>query len=112
MPKSQEIAPLLPFLRRYARVLTGNQKSGDAYVAATIQALTADPSLVKAVGNPRVALYRLFTGIWESVPVGSTGPSDAQLPADQRLSHLPTAAPGLPVGRTRRIFRSGRSASS
>ena len=88
MSNSQEIAPFLPFLRRYARALTGNQKSGDAYVAATIQALIADPSLIKTGTNPRVALYRLFTGIWKSVPLGATGTAESQLPADQRLSHI------------------------
>ena len=36
MSASQTIAPYLPFLRRYARALTGNQNSGDAYVAAAL----------------------------------------------------------------------------
>ena len=33
MPKSQIVAQHVPYLRRYARALTGNQASGDAYVA-------------------------------------------------------------------------------
>ena len=61
MSTSQAIAPYLPFLRRYARALTGNQTSGDAYVAATLEALIEDPSVWKASASPRVALYRLFT---------------------------------------------------
>ena len=43
MPTSQAVAQHLPFLRRYARALTGSQASGDAYVAATLEALIEDP---------------------------------------------------------------------
>jgi DNA-directed RNA polymerase specialized sigma24 family protein len=38
VPNSSAVAQYLPFLRRYARALTGNQASGDAYVAATLEA--------------------------------------------------------------------------
>ena len=38
MNLSNVLAPHLPLLRRYARALTGSQRSGDAYVAATLQA--------------------------------------------------------------------------
>src|SRR6202522_2840956 len=43
MPKSQIVAQHVPYLRRYARALTGNQTSGDSYVAATLEALVKDP---------------------------------------------------------------------
>ena len=59
--KSQAVAQYLPFLRRYARALTGSQMSGDAYVSATLEALISDPSVIDEAGGPRVALYRLFT---------------------------------------------------
>ena len=39
------IARELPYLRRYARALTGSQKSGDAYAAATLEAMLDDPDL-------------------------------------------------------------------
>ena len=40
-------------------------------------------------GGPRVALYRLFTKIWNSVGVnGETSPADPDLPADARLASL------------------------
>ncbi len=35
---SKTVAQHLPLLRRYARALTGDQASGDAYVAATLEA--------------------------------------------------------------------------
>jgi CheY-like chemotaxis protein len=45
---SQAVAQHLPYLRRYARALTGSQSSGDAYVAATLEALVEDPSVLEA----------------------------------------------------------------
>ena len=39
MSRSQLVAEHLPLLRRYARALTGNQASGDAYVGAMLQHL-------------------------------------------------------------------------
>ena len=38
MTLSTRIAAHLPFLRRYARALTGSQNSGDAYVTAVLEA--------------------------------------------------------------------------
>ena len=43
--KSQIVTQDLPFLRRYARALSGSQTSGDAYVTATLEAVIADRSL-------------------------------------------------------------------
>src|ERR1700730_12426269 len=71
--KSQAVAQYLPFLRRYARALTGSQSSGDAYVGATLEALIEDPSVLEGPGGPRVALYRLFTRIWGSVGLNDSG---------------------------------------
>jgi CheY-like chemotaxis protein len=63
---TQTLAPHLPYLRRYARALTGSQSSGDAYVRAALSALlTGDQALDTSV-PPRVGLYRLFHAIWES----------------------------------------------
>jgi CheY-like chemotaxis protein len=79
----------LPFLRRYARALTGNQSSGDAYVAATLEALIADPSVLGEEGGPRVALYGLFTKIWNSISVnGAAGPVETALPGEQKLANI------------------------
>ena len=39
MSMSSRIAPHIPYLRRYSRALTGSQASGDAYVAAVLEAL-------------------------------------------------------------------------
>jgi CheY-like chemotaxis protein len=66
MSMSQTLAPHLPYLRRYARALTGSQSSGDAHVRAALTALLeGDQSLTEGV-PPRVGLYRLFHAIWQS----------------------------------------------
>jgi CheY-like chemotaxis protein len=66
MSMSQTLAPHLPYLRRYARALTGSQSSGDAHVRAALTALLAgDQSLMEGV-PPRVGLYRIFHAIWQS----------------------------------------------
>jgi DNA-directed RNA polymerase specialized sigma24 family protein len=87
--KSQAVAQYLPFLRRYARALTGSQMSGDAYVSATLEALIGDPAVMDEAGGPRVALYRLFTKLWNSVAInGEKTPVDPDMPADMRLAGL------------------------
>lgn len=89
MLKSQAVAQYLPFLRRYARALTGNQTSGDAYVSATLEALIQEPTVIDDSGGPRVALYRLFTKIWNSVGLNAkTSEIDLDMPADTRLANL------------------------
>jgi CheY-like chemotaxis protein len=79
----------LPFLRRYARALTGSQASGDSYVAATLEALIAEPTVGDDPHGPRVGLYRLFTKIWSSVSVNGAPPTgEGRLPGEQKLAHM------------------------
>jgi DNA-directed RNA polymerase specialized sigma24 family protein/CheY-like chemotaxis protein len=87
LPSSQIVAQYLPYLRRYARVLAGSQGSGDAYVVATIEALLKEPELLDKAANPRVALFRLFSTIWNSLAVnGVADPMDARTTSlEQRL---------------------------
>lgn len=61
-----QIAAELPYLRRYARALTGNQQTGDHYAAATLEALLSDPEILSGAREPKVALFRTFHGIWVS----------------------------------------------
>lgn len=66
MTLSTRIAPFLPYLRRYSRALTGSQTSGDAYVAAVLEALIADTAIFPRASNDKVALFRLFTSLFGS----------------------------------------------
>jgi DNA-directed RNA polymerase specialized sigma24 family protein len=86
---SHVVAQHLPFLRRYARALTGSQGAGDAYVAEVLEALIEDPSIIRDGADPRVQLYRIFTKIWSSVPVNKRPHSMEQSnTVEQRLGHL------------------------
>ena len=69
MTLSMRIAPHLPYLRRFSRATTGSQTSGDAYVAATLEALIADISIFPEATNDRIALYKLFSGLFSSSAV-------------------------------------------
>ena len=69
MSISDAIAPHIPFLRRFARALSGTQAAGDAYVAATLEAILADPDCFDAELDPKVALYKLFLRGWREVPI-------------------------------------------
>ncbi|MBL6428128.1 MAG: response regulator [Maritimibacter sp.] len=74
---SVKIAALLPYLRRYSRALTGSQKTGDTYAAATLEALLEDRSVFELGYDHKVALFRAFHQIWSSsgspVEVGEEG---------------------------------------
>ena len=61
---SVKIAALLPYLRRYSRALTGSQKTGDTYAAATLEALLEDRSVFELGYDHKVALFRAFHQIW------------------------------------------------
>jgi DNA-directed RNA polymerase specialized sigma24 family protein len=87
MPMTTAIAPHLPYLRRFARALSGTQGAGDAYVAATLETLIEDPSLIDANLDPRVALYRTFLNLWNSVD----------------LNLKPEAADGQPLAIDRKL---------
>ncbi|MBK0398777.1 response regulator [Limibaculum sp. M0105] len=81
---SELIAPQLPYLRRFARALCGEQRAGDAFVAAVIEALIEDRNALDLTLPTRVAVYALFHRLWSgSAPggpaTGDTGVGAAQL---------------------------------
>ena len=78
MSVSQAVAVNLPFLRRYARALTGSQVTGDTFVRATLETALADDDVRASLGGGRVPLYQIFNTVWSSAylevsPAGSTG---------------------------------------
>lgn len=76
MSLAREIAPHLPLLRRYARALTGAQDSGDAFVAASLEAIVARPEEFPRELEPRAGLYKVFHRIWEGANVELNGGSE------------------------------------
>jgi DNA-directed RNA polymerase specialized sigma24 family protein/CheY-like chemotaxis protein len=88
MSIAQKISPHIPYLRRYARALTGSQQAGDAYVAALLESLLADSSGFRGDLDPRLALYQAFTRLWSSLKVNlqpMPGASTSRKSVDAKL---------------------------
>jgi CheY-like chemotaxis protein/DNA-directed RNA polymerase specialized sigma24 family protein len=117
MSVSDAIAAQIPYLRRFARALAGNQESGDSYVVAALEALIADRSLI-GEEDTRVALYRLLLTVWDSLAInrGRSAPeatpgrlgrqySLQSLSARPRQAFLLTGLEGFSINDTARIMR-------
>jgi len=89
MSSSRSVAQYLPYLRRYARALTGSQSSGDAYVAAALEAIAKEPQLLNTSTNPRVALFGIFSVIWNSLAINAEAePITSGASIDRRLTQI------------------------
>ncbi|WP_338447285.1 response regulator [Pelagerythrobacter marensis] len=73
MPLGEQVANNLPYLRRYARALTGSQSTGDAFVRQTLEAALADDELKASLADGRVPLYRAFNKVWSSAYLETAG---------------------------------------
>jgi len=63
---SEKIGANLPYLRRFARALTGSQERGDQYAMATLEAVLSDRSVFDTSIAPKTALFKVFQSIWAS----------------------------------------------
>ena len=93
------IAPHLPYLRRYGRALTGSQESGDRYVQAALEMLVADPDSFPRDVTPRVAVFKVFLKVWNSIDINKLGETVPGEPAGNtaeskisRITPLPRQA--------------------
>jgi CheY-like chemotaxis protein/DNA-directed RNA polymerase specialized sigma24 family protein len=83
------VAEMLPFLRRYARALTGSQSAGDRYAATTLEALLQDRTIFDTASSDRVALYAAFHQIWSSLGTPMEEPAEGlEAAAQKHLSGL------------------------
>ena len=93
MSLGQQIAPHLPFLRRYARALTGSQSEGDRYVRAALETIVAAPEEFPRDIEPRLGLYRTFQAVWQSTHLeesdaGTDDSTESEAIARKRLARL------------------------
>ncbi|HET7716784.1 MAG TPA: response regulator [Bauldia sp.] len=117
MSVAELVGPHLPYLRRFSRALSGSQKSGDSYVEALLEAIVVDPTPITNSDNPRVSLYRLLCGLWESISLNlaSAEPQDeweraakaklASIEPRPRQAFLLTAVEGFSVSETAEILK-------
>jgi CheY-like chemotaxis protein len=89
MSLGQKIARHLPFLRRYARALAGNQQAGDHLVRLTLENIVAHPETLSGEEDLRLALYAEFQKICGTVPAEAVvSMTSREQIAQARLSHI------------------------
>jgi len=96
MSLGSKVANQLPYLRRYARALTGSQSAGDSFVRATLEAALADEELRAQIGEGRPQLYHVFNRVWSTAYVETTERSHGMLEqheaaAQERLAAMTPA---------------------
>lgn len=106
MPFMSTVAAELPYLRRYARAVTGAADLGDAAVRETLEALLEAPREFDMSRPPRLELYRIFHYLWRSETISalkSSGPI-AHLTPRSRQALLLTAVEAFSVEDTAEIL--------
>ena len=98
----QQLASELPYLRRYARALTGSQTLGDAAVRETLEALLAAPEEWDESQPAKAGLFKLFHRIWNSdmiQPLETRGRSGmiSKFSVERRQSLLLSTVEGFSV---------------
>jgi len=96
MHKTDQIAAHLPYLRRFARSLTGSQAAGDAYVVAALEAVSVEPQTLAPDLELNAALYKVLLTIWGSVPAnrhhhqpGFADPAASESADVEKITPLP-----------------------
>jgi DNA-directed RNA polymerase specialized sigma24 family protein len=87
-----QIGAQLPYLRRYARALTGSQETGDRYAAATLEAVLADVSILDVGGGVKTGLFHAFHMVWSSAGA-PLGEPDTRFSAIAQ-AHMASLTPG------------------
>ena len=93
MSLSATIAPHLPFLRRFSRAVSGSQASGDAHVAAVLEAIIADTSIFPKASTDRVALYKVFAQLFTSINLAIPNEQPASAWERRAAANLASIAP-------------------
>lgn len=75
MSISRVIEQHVPYLRRFARALTGNQQRGDDLVASVLQTILERPTLLDRGAEPRIALYRTLLARFRTLHAAESGPA-------------------------------------
>jgi DNA-directed RNA polymerase specialized sigma24 family protein len=100
MSLSERIGAHIPYLRRYARALTGSQASGDAYVRAVLEALVADEAQLQPDTPLRVGLYRVLHAVWKGpgaqlAPIEDGAIGNGKTPEERLLGLTPLSRQAL-----------------
>jgi CheY-like chemotaxis protein/DNA-directed RNA polymerase specialized sigma24 family protein len=116
--RSDEIVRSIPYLRRYARALTGSQETGDQYVRLCLETIIEEPEKVRPEGDFHVQLFTIFhdcfriidTALGEDVNAGEPrdfGVQLAALPSIERQVLLLISLENFSVAEAGRILGMG-----
>jgi len=93
------LAVQLPYLRRFARALTGSQEVGDSYALAALESAVSNADGAKESDDPAVWLFRALLKVWTGIvlrhPEAASEPGQRSDAADLNLraiTPLPRAA--------------------
>lgn len=92
---TQALIPYIPYVRRYARALTGSRQRGDEYVKACLEAIIAQDEIEGLSDNPKRALFRMFHDVWVRLaPPATSGPEGVSSEGDgQSFRRIVAALP-------------------
>lgn len=108
MPWRAMLVPQLPYLRRYARAVTGSQRLGDAAVREVLEAFLQSPEEFDINRPPREELFRVFHRLWRPEGIAAietpTPAPTATLDPVQRQALMLTAVEGFSEAEAARIL--------
>lgn len=84
---TEDIVRQTPYLRRYARALTGSQDEGDQFVRRALQTLGEDQDALDPGLPAKTALFKLFHSLWRRSLNGHSIDAPGHV-ADRRLRRL------------------------
>jgi DNA-directed RNA polymerase specialized sigma24 family protein/CheY-like chemotaxis protein len=80
-----QIVQHLPYLRRYARALTGSQTVGDNYIRGCLETLLQEPTFMAAGPSVPVQLFKLFHRFARTVEVSTDEIAKLADPVERRV---------------------------
>jgi CheY-like chemotaxis protein len=90
MRNSEVVLSQLPYLRRYARALSGSQRIGDLAVKSVLEDVLADRVSPIGAEWDRVGLYRAFHERWPDIP-NADGPAGESASLREHLAQVAPA---------------------
>jgi CheY-like chemotaxis protein/DNA-directed RNA polymerase specialized sigma24 family protein len=90
----------IPYLRRYARAITGSQRTGDSAVRMVLETLLEDPAALPEQQSVRRGLYRLLHKVWptETLSDDEADNPTAMLDQKSRQALFLSAVEGFSTG--------------
>jgi DNA-directed RNA polymerase specialized sigma24 family protein len=91
------VARNLPYLRRYARALTGSQDTGDRFAEATLESILQDSARFAEGRDAKIALFEAFHLVWSSAgsPLGEPDTRLSAAAQDHMLDLTPRTREAL-----------------